>query len=201
MTQGTGTAERKRQARAALSSQRSSMDPGEAQKQNGAIVAHAAAMVRARPPTETRIAAYSPMPGEPGGDLLLTTLRSEATELYLPISGGGGVLYWAEYEGAASQSPGLLGIAEPEGRRHDWRVLQECSVMFVPALGITSTGVRIGKGAGYYDRTLAQLRDAEGLRPVVVALLFKGEITDRIPVEDHDMPVDRVITSDGVSIL
>lgn len=60
-------------------------------------------------------------------------------------------------------------------------------VCIVPALAFNAEHFRIGYGGGYYDRFL---RDYKG---VSIGLCYKEFITD-IPVEEHDVPTDMVIT-------
>ena len=144
------------------------------------------------------VAAYNPLGTEPGSGALLPALREVAAKILLPISGPEGELLWARDEGDEATAPGQLGVLEPTGPRRDWRALCDCDLILVPALGVTPGGMRIGKGAGYYDRALAHLY-AQDTRPQVAVLLYSGEIRADIPVEVHDMPVDLIITDEGVS--
>jgi 5-formyltetrahydrofolate cyclo-ligase len=65
-------------------------------------------------------------------------------------------------------------------------------VIIVPALAVSRTGMRLGRGGGSYDRALARAG-----RAVKVALLHDGELRDDIPAEPHDQRVDAVITPAG----
>jgi len=69
-----------------------------------------------------------------------------------------------------------FGLTDPNG-----------GICITPALAFNADNYRLGYGGGYYDRFL---RDYKGLS---VGLCFKEFVTD-IPVEDHDVPVDAVIT-------
>lgn len=61
-------------------------------------------------------------------------------------------------------------------------------VILVPGLAFDREGGRIGHGAGLYDRFLAST-DAPR-----VALAFSLQVIDRVPAEDHDVPVDWIVT-------
>lgn len=191
------TRESKARLRELLQQARRDMSVEETHRENSALIAHAAALLRSLSPADTAVAAYSPLAGEPGGKLLLDALHGEASSLLLPVSLPGGQLDWARYEGRLALTPGALGIAEPTGERLGADALKFCSIIFVPALAVSPRGIRLGKGGGFYDRALSALRDADN-PPRTAVLLYNGEIRDDVPAEDHDMPVDLAITPTGV---
>ena len=67
-------------------------------------------------------------------------------------------------------------------------------LVLVPLLGFDAAGTRLGYGGGYYDRTLAAL----GKKPLLVGLAFSAQEVAHIPREPHDMPLDAVVTEQGV---
>lgn len=70
--------------------------------------------------------------------------------------------------------------------------LSQVDVVLVPGLAFAPDGRRLGRGAGYYDRFLAEL-DAE-----TVALTTEDRILDDLPREDHDVLVGWIATERGV---
>ena len=66
-------------------------------------------------------------------------------------------------------------------------------VVVVPGLGFTPMGARLGRGGGWYDRFLAR----RSARCVAIGVCFAEQIVDDLPVEDHDMTVDIVVTDEG----
>lgn len=138
------------------------------------------------------VAAYSPLASEPGPEDLPARLARRASKVWLPISMPGGELAWALHGKGAV--PGALGITEPEGARFNSNVLRSCALLIVPALAVDRGGMRLGKGAGYYDRALAALP-----RPAapVVAVVYDEDVIERVPHDAHDVPVDAVITPSG----
>ncbi|MBD8066884.1 5-formyltetrahydrofolate cyclo-ligase [Devosia sp. PTR5] len=70
----------------------------------------------------------------------------------------------------------------------------EPDIILVPLLGFDGQGTRLGYGGGYYDRTLAAL----SRKPLLVGLAFDAQELPDIPREDHDMPLDAVVTESGV---
>ena len=57
-----------------------------------------------------------------------------------------------------------------------------------------SGGDRLGRGGGYYDRSLG----FAGPHTRLLALLDAENVVDCVPVERHDRAVDAVITEDGL---
>ena len=64
----------------------------------------------------------------------------------------------------------------------------------VPGLAFDEQGYRLGRGAGYYDRLLPQLRpDA-----TCWAICLRCQLMHALPVEPHDAPLDGIATPDRV---
>ena len=126
------------------------------------------------------IASYSATDTEPETKAL-NNLLAESQRLVLPeISGSN--LIWRIPE---KLIPGPHRILSPIGPKVE---LSEISLVVTPALAVDSKGIRLGKGAGYYDRALA---DFQGL---VYALIFESEYLESLPMESHDVKIDGVIT-------
>ena len=64
-------------------------------------------------------------------------------------------------------------------------------MVLIPALSVDKTGVRLGRGAGYYDRTLV------GLSADLVAVVYDEELVDSLPAGDHDVAVGWALTPGG----
>lgn len=70
---------------------------------------------------------------------------------------------------------------------------QKISLVIVPGLAFEindqESYYRLGRGGGYYDRLLAQLRSS--LR-ISVGYLIQGHQENKLPVDEYDQPVDQV---------
>ncbi|MEQ1498010.1 MAG: 5-formyltetrahydrofolate cyclo-ligase [Novosphingobium sp.] len=66
-------------------------------------------------------------------------------------------------------------------------------VMFCPLLGFTTSGGRIGYGAGFYDRWLMEHRPT-----LAIGLAWDCQLEAVIPIEPHDQPLDLVVTQTRV---
>ena len=69
-------------------------------------------------------------------------------------------------------------------------------LVVVPALAFDTTGNRLGRGGGYYDRFLSRLRRAA----TTVGLAFDVQIVDELPVDERDVRVEVVVTDRRVNI-
>ncbi|KLI63752.1 5-formyltetrahydrofolate cyclo-ligase [Aurantiacibacter marinus] len=87
--------------------------------------------------------------------------------------------------GQTDLEEGPMGIMQPKAGAP--AVLPQ--VLFVPVVGFTEIGHRLGQGGGFYDRYLAE-------HPGTVALGMAWDVqkVDELPLEDHDMPLTAVIT-------
>lgn len=90
-------------------------------------------------------------------------------------------------------SPGAHGILEPLTDRARLGDLALLDVCLVPGVVFDRVGYRIGYGGGYYDRFLPQLTD----RTVCMGVGFSLQVTDPLPVEEHDTRLDGLVTEQG----
>ncbi|MCF7551318.1 5-formyltetrahydrofolate cyclo-ligase [Pseudonocardia sp. WMMC193] len=135
------------------------------------------------------VCAYLPVGAEPGSLDLLDGLRATGRSVLLPVvPPRPGALDWAPYRGADSLGPGPLGLREPTTPRLGPAALRTAVAVLVPALAADRAGHRLGRGGGYYDRTLGGSAPGTAL----LALLYDGELLDAVPADAHDHPVTGV---------
>ncbi|GAB3201098.1 hypothetical protein GCM10027261_34760 [Geodermatophilus arenarius] len=138
------------------------------------------------------LAAFVPDETEPGHGRLPAVFTQLGTRVLLPVvPDSGAELRWAVDTGRLA--PGRFGLLEPVGPRLGPTALGTAEVVVVPALAVDRTGVRLGRGGGYYDRALQHARPGA----VVAALVFDDELVDRLPALEHDRPVTAVVTPSG----
>ncbi|MDE5984797.1 MAG: 5-formyltetrahydrofolate cyclo-ligase [Eubacterium sp.] len=87
---------------------------------------------------------------------------------------------------------GFFGVREP-----DTDICCEVadfndSICIVPAIAYDKKGYRLGYGKGYYDRFL------ENFSFISVGLCYNELIMDVLPIGEYDIPVDYIITQDGI---
>ena len=81
---------------------------------------------------------------------------------------------------------GSFHIEEPTGS--ETVDADEIELVVVPAVAYDRKGNRLGRGKGFYDRLLKSSRATK------IGIAYDFQIVEEIPVEDHDVPVDLVIT-------
>jgi 5-formyltetrahydrofolate cyclo-ligase len=69
--------------------------------------------------------------------------------------------------------------------------------VLIALVGFDAAGYRLGYGAGYYDRTLADLT-ARGLPHTAIGVGFELGRVETIFPHAHDVPMDIVVTEAGV---
>lgn len=89
-----------------------------------------------------------------------------------------------------SESP--LGIREPA--RGAPIPVADIDLVVVPGLAFDGHGNRIGRGRGFYDRFLAH-PDWHG---VACGLALEEQYIDQVPTNEHDRPVDILVTDEVV---
>jgi 5-formyltetrahydrofolate cyclo-ligase len=140
------------------------------------------------------VCAYVPVGAEPGSIEMLDVLLQRANRVLLPVArttadNSPVALQWGVYR------PGQLvaarfGLLEPAGPWLPATALAEASVVLVPALAVDRTGVRLGRGRGFYDRTLVSRNPHARL----VAVIRDEELLDELPHEPHDVPMTHALT-------
>jgi 5-formyltetrahydrofolate cyclo-ligase len=142
------------------------------------------------------VAVYASLPDEPGTGELRRGLRALGVRVLLPVVLEGTelpILDWA-LDTAELRPTGVLNLLEPTGERLGPDAIAQADVLLIPALAVDTTGLRLGRGRGYYDAALSRL---EGPAPVF-ALVYDDELLDArscpVPAEPHDRRVDGVLT-------
>jgi len=71
--------------------------------------------------------------------------------------------------------------------------IADIDLVIVPGVVFDKSGHRIGYGHGYYDRFLDNLEKINK-NAVKVGLAYDFQIADKVPIEKHDVPVDKIVT-------
>lgn len=66
-------------------------------------------------------------------------------------------------------------------------------LILMPGLGFDQAGNRLGRGKGFYDTYLERcIRHPKG-KPYTIALAYKEQLCQSIPVDDNDVLIDEVL--------
>ena len=145
------------------------------------------------------VCAHLPVGLEPWSPAGVEALREAGHEVLLPVvADRRGPLDWARYEGPDELVAGPFDLREPGGTRLGPEAVRRAGLVLLPALAADRSGVRLGQGGGFYDRTLP-LVDAS---VQLVVVLDEGELVDALPAEQHDRRVTvALLPETGVTML
>ena len=139
------------------------------------------------------VAAYLPTPEEPNIRPFLNWADEAQIRILFPISRDDGLLDWTVGDGE-TEIEGLFGMPEPVGELLGPIAINDVDLIIVPAASVDRTGMRMGWGRGYFDRTLGSMEKC----PPVYAVIFDRELVDSVPSEVHDKRVDGVVTPSAI---
>jgi 5-formyltetrahydrofolate cyclo-ligase len=181
----------KAELRAAILLARRALSPKVHDAEAQALTGHLAALIA----NAQTVCAYVPVGSEPGSLELVDSLHRRGVRVLLPVAGAADVpepLQWGAYR------PGELigaryGLQEPAPPWLGADAIADASVILVPALAVDRAGIRLGRGAGLYDRSLP-LADAAAQ---LIAVVRDDELVDRLPAEPHDVRMTHALTPRG----
>jgi len=94
-----------------------------------------------------------------------------------------------------------FGIGEPVGPAGRAAQASRLDLLLVPLVAFDGAGNRLGMGGGYFDRTLAYLRQQrDWRRPRLVGVGYAFQQVAALPVCAWDVPLDLVVTDEGVAV-
>lgn len=162
------------------------------------------------------IAAYTPAGDEPGASFstagddepgrgFVEAIASAlpGARILLPVCPPGAPqpLHWGYFDEVLLK--GRFGLLEPVSVENAAGPdeLGAADAIILPALAADlETGMRLGRGAGYYDRSLtfARREAATSGRPAaaIAVVVFDTELQQGLAYDSHDVPADYVITSE-----
>ena len=121
---------------------------------------------------------------------LRALLRESEKRWYLPrFREADGVYEPVRFRSESELVSGRFRIPEPGPEEAAAEAAELAgAVWLVPGIAFDSTGVRLGRGGGYYDRLLAAVRTA------VIGVFFACQKLERIPAAAHDRRLDLAVT-------
>lgn len=135
------------------------------------------------------VLAYWSIGGEVETAALIERSLSDGKRIFLPRIADGRIVF-AEHRPGVPLRPGAYGIPEPGGMPLDLRADGRL-VAFVPLVAWDSSGTRLGRGQGHYDRALAPFAAMNCL----VGLGYDFQQCPALPRDAWDVPLDWVLTA------
>lgn len=141
----------------------------------------------------TVVSAFLPIRSEVDLQPLMAVLAQGGVRLCLPAIIDRTTMVFREY--LPGQPLVDMGFGT-SGPGPDAMVL-EPQIMLVPLAAFDASGERIGYGAGYYDRAIAQLH-ARKKAPRLIGVAFDCQQVEKVPAEAHDVPLDEILSESGL---
>lgn len=174
-------------------SRRRRLSPEVIERWGGEVQMHLAALPLFSDQVVRAVAVYDAQPFEvPLGELVLE-LQGRGVDCVFPrvVRGSKELVFHLVGE---EWTKGPFGIREPDPRSPS-RAIKDIDVFLVPGVAFTREGARIGRGAGYYDTTLA----LRGPQAKTIGIAFECSVVAQVPMEAHDVWLDHLATERGVS--
>src|SRR5690606_29439126 len=102
------------------------------------------------------VSAYLPNSDEPNIRGFIAWALEQEIRVLLPISRDDGLLDWVVADGE-TEAEGPFGWPEPVGKLLGPIAINDVDLIIVPAAAVDRTGMRMGWGRGYIDRTIGSM--------------------------------------------
>lgn len=119
---------------------------------------------------------------------IITAALTLKKRVAVPKCEGEGVMHFYLIDSLDDLKKGYMGIMEPDTEKCKKLDCFEGALCIVPGYTFDPSGNRIGYGGGYYDRFLSDKNIT------TVGLCYQSFIKWDVPRENHDIPVDILVT-------
>ncbi len=129
---------------------------------------------------------YSALPDEV--DLGALVELDKTKRWVMPRAIGDGIMLLFEFKSFDELVEGKYGVMVPPATNHLMHK-SEIDLVIVPGLMFDKRGQRLGRGGGYYDRLLPDMRAK------TVGVCLAELLLEVLPKEEHDIAVDYVVAA------
>lgn len=139
--------------------------------------------------------AYWPLMDEVDIRPLTEQLVGQGRTVVLPKVTGDETMELRCYTGPGDLKEGAFHIMEPTGEL--FTDYDRIDAVLVPGMAFDAAGHRLGRGKGYYDRFLSELKGSilrTALPPRIIGVCFPFQRVAKVPTEEHDVMMDEVIS-------
>jgi len=143
-----------------------------------------------------RIAAYLANDGEIDPVYIIEQAWKLGKQIYLPVlSAHENSLLFAPFEKNSPMCRNQFGIDEPDCLPEHWLKAEHMDLILLPLVAFDEHGNRMGMGKGFYDRSLANIRQ-QNKRTQLIGLAHEIQKTDQLVVQSWDIPLHAIATED-----
>jgi 5-formyltetrahydrofolate cyclo-ligase len=127
---------------------------------------------------------------EPGTREFVERAVARGIRVLLPVTRADGLLDWAVATPEIDITEGMFGLPEPVGELLGPIAVNSVDLLVIPAAAVDRSGMRLGWGRGFFDKTIGSMERC----PPVYAVVYDTEILDEVPRDLHDQRVTGIVT-------
>nr|WP_244946929.1 5-formyltetrahydrofolate cyclo-ligase [Legionella israelensis] len=136
-----------------------------------------------------KIALYHAVQGEIDLERLWRSAPYQGKFCYFPVLNENLTLSFLPATPATTFKPNRFNIPEPDVSRELAIPVNELDIIFMPLVAFDDMGTRLGMGAGYYDRTLAEKKHS-----LLIGVAYDFQHEGFLSVQSWDIPLTAVVT-------
>ena len=140
-----------------------------------------------------KIALYHACKGEIDLSELWSSAPMQGKFCYFPVMNKDKTLSFLPTTPATEFKKNAYGILEPQVALSEAESPEEIDLIFMPLVAFDNQGTRIGMGAGYYDRTLANKN-----HPLLIGVAYEFQQHSLLPTQKWDIPLAAIVTEKKV---
>lgn len=142
-----------------------------------------------------KIAYYLPHENEINLSMIVHRAQALHKSLYLPILKDNNELLFYGVNTSTPFKKNKWGIEEPIISEALPALPSTFDVIFMPLIAFDGRGNRLGRGAGCYDRSLANIKKMpRDKRPVLIGIAYEFQKVDALIPDSWDVPMDYIVT-------
>ena len=122
---------------------------------------------------------------EPATDMIIEAALSSGKRVCVPKCKADRTMIAVEISDLSQLKVGCFGIRESVSDKEEESNFDLC---IIPCVAASSDGRRLGHGGGYYDKFL------ENSDTYKMCLCFGRNVVEDIPVSEHDIKMDEIVT-------
>ena len=139
-----------------------------------------------------RVGLFAGLEDEPDTRPIFAAIRRSGKTAFFPRCRDEGDVELVRVDQWADLQAGRFGILEPPSGSPA-APLAELDILLMPGVAFDPCGRRLGRGRGFYDRTLA----TDPL-PRLIGVAYGFQVIDRVPTEEHDRRVHAILDENGL---
>jgi 5-formyltetrahydrofolate cyclo-ligase len=121
---------------------------------------------------------------------IIKRLLQEKKFLTVPVMASNNKIIASRLKNFSELEKNSIGLLEPKKEFIRKINPKDLDLIIVPGIAFSENGARIGYGFGYYDIFLSKLSS----KTLKIGLSFELQLTKNIPVEAHDIKMNKIIT-------